>query len=783
MTVKESLSSYNRTQNVLLVEDDSSYARLVEILLGESDIIDCKITNKQSLRDSLAELQEQPHYDAVLLDLSLPDSRGFSTLEHMLGAHPSLNIIVLTGRNDKDMGLHAVKAGAQDFLVKGEFDAEDLAKSLRYAIERNQFLKKLEETQRLARIGNWECEPDKHYFMASDEVYRIFGLPPRQTKYTCQDMLNPQNPFHLFLELQKESRENKNYIQKEIWIKRLDNNEERFVTLRCSARKIEGDEYYYNGIIQDFTDLKQAHLAQKESQKRYQEIFSQSYDAIYTADLNGHLLDCNDSTAKLLNIHKEELFSHDSIHNFFFPEEQKTIFLQHLSKRTAVKDFELQIARKDDQYRFCLVSTSFGKTSEGATYNCIIRDITERKQAEELRQARDIAEQTAKVREQVIAGVSHDMRTPMNAIIGMLNLLKRTELTDDQVEYIQSIKQSSSILLGIINDILQASSIKNNNVSFESERFSPRILATNLKEMLAHKVQEKALELTYAVAENVPEYIWGDQLRLNQILYNLVGNAVKFTERGKVHFSIDKLREDETSVSLKFTVKDTGIGIPPDKLEVIFQPFTRVYQKGKVFEGTGLGLSIVKNLIELQGGSISADSIPGKGSTFFFELTFKKQGVEEDTTVVESSQSNKKESIFEQDPETTHKILIVEDHKMNQVVAQKTLEEKWSNAYIKIADNGKKAIEILRKEDFDIVLMDIQMPVMDGLEATGIIRTQLEGKNQNIPILAMTAHVLLNDDESYYRDKGINDYVLKPFEPEELFQKIDHYIGQRSVST
>ena len=772
----ESGQNYNRIKKVLLVEDDSSYARLVEILLGESDLVDCQVTNKQSLKDGMAQLRADSNFDAILLDLTLPDSNGFSTLERLLGEFPGQNIIVLTGRSDKDMGLEAVKAGAQDFLVKGEFDAEQLAKSLRYSIERNQILKRLEETQRLARIGNWECVPNRHYFSASDEVYRIFGLIPRVNKFSCAELMDEACPFHLFLQLQDETLGSSNELNKEMWIKTV-NGQSKFISIRCNANLLLNDEYFFTGVIQDFTDLKKADLEKIESQKRYQNIFSQSKDAIYSAKTSGRVIDFNLSTMTLLGLSREELTNLENVHELFFPEDKRQEFLAYIEDRIPVKDFEIQIFRKDEQYRSCLVSTSFSVNDQDE-YNSFIWDITERKQAEELRKARDIAEQTAKVREQVIAGVSHDMRTPMNAIIGLINLLLRTSLSNTQEEYIQSIKQSSKILLGIINDILQASSIKNNTITFEKERFKLHALVSNLFEMVEHKIEDKEVSLQYTIDENIPNLLWGDHLRLNQVLYNLVGNAVKFTEQGFVRLSIRKLKETEQEVSLKFTVEDSGIGIPKDKLEVIFQPFTRVYQKGKLFEGTGLGLSIVKNLIELQGGSISADSIPGHGSTFFFELAFQKQ-LQEEIDLVPKDMTLKElnGTAFVSDDNKEYRILIVEDHKMNQIVAEKTIEEKWNNAQITIAKHGKEAIQFLEAQDFDIILMDIQMPIMDGIEATEYIRNKMEGQKQKIPILAMTAHVLLTEDESFYKKKGINDYILKPFEPESLFDKIETYIS------
>jgi len=501
-----------------------------------------------------------------------------------------------------------------------------------------------------------------------------------------------------------------------------------------------------------------------KSQEHYQDVFNKSKDAIYICDLNGNLVNYNKSTANLLDISYEKLQSID-IHNLMYSHKRRNDFLVRLVAAKNVEDFEIEIERPKGERRQCLITARMMEHADFTGYTGIIRDITEQKQAESLKKARDLATQSAQMKEQFIASISHEMRTPMNAILGMSNLVIQTDLNEEQHNYISSIKQSSEILLGVVNDILQISEIQNGKVKFENKNFDLHELLNNLINVMQYKAKEKTLALELVQDDGTPQIIRGDKLRLNQILYNLVGNAVKFTDKGHVKIYVVNLNQNPYSVQIKFIVEDTGIGIPPNKVEAIFESFTRIRTKDRIYEGTGLGLSIVKNLVEQQGGKIGATSELGVGSNFFFDLIFEI-GEELETP------ADAEEFVF--DRNASIKLLLVEDHKMNQLVARKTLEKQWENIQITIANDGREAITILEKEVFDIILMDIQMPNMNGYEATQHIRQQMRPEIAQLPILAMTAHAHISQDGKF-REYGMDDYVLKPFDPEQLFKKIGQY--------
>lgn len=751
---------------VLLIEDNPGDARLVEILLEESDLADCEITHHVTLTDGMTELAKGEEFAAVLLDLTLPDSRGFETLQNLITRFPHLNVIVMTGLSDKAMGLEAVKFGAQDFLVKGAFDADLLAKTLRYSIQRNGVLKSLEETQRLAHIGNWEYCPDLQIFSASDETYRIVGLLPRQTVFTSADITTPENPFFLFTTLHREAISLGETLTKDIKIN-LQDGTVRYANIRCNI-SLDNGYWTSRGVIQDITERKQAEQEIIKSRERYQHIFTKSKDAIYICTLEGKLIDFNDATSHLFGISHAELNDIENMHHLFYPKEKEQELIMLLKTNRSVKDFAVEVTHKSKEVRRCLLTANLLVTEDFIGYNAILRDITELKQAENLRKARDFAEQSAKMKEQFIASVSHEMRTPMNAILGMSNILYSMELEEEQHNLVSSIKQSSEILLGIVNDILEVSTIQNGKVVFENKDFNIRELLDNMMSVMQYKAQEKDLYFQVILDDTIPEVLKGDKLRLSQILYNLVGNAIKFTDGGYVKIYVKKMNDILDSVQMKFIVEDTGIGIPEEKIDAVFETFTRIRTKERLFEGTGLGLSIAKNLVEQQGGKIGATSILGEGSKFFFDLLME---------VGESVEATPQEpEDLDFDDERPFRLLLVEDHKMNQLVARKTLKRQFPNIDLTIADNGQIAVDILENQTFDLILMDIQMPIMDGYEATVHIRKNMPARS-DLPILAMTAHAHIAKDKQYL-DYGMDDFVLKPFKPEELFFKIKKYILQ-----
>jgi len=391
-------------------------------------------------------------------------------------------------------------------------------------------------------------------------------------------------------------------------------------------------------------------------------------------------------------------------------------------------------------------------------------------------EAKEHAEQSAKAKEQFLANMSHEIRTPMNAIMGITDLLVDTSLTDKQLNYLDIIKSSSENLLVIINDILDLSKIESGKLVFEEGVIDPRRIIHNIVEGYRSKFEEKDLNVKIKIADTVPNTFIGDPVRFNQILLNLFTNAVKFTIDGGVIIGGDLIEESDDVVKLCFYVKDTGIGIPKEKFDSIFSSFTQATSETtRKFGGTGLGLSISKQLVEMQEGSISVESQEGIGSRFSFEIPFKKNK-EESATLKTAKLQNRpatNKPILLDSEKDTARILLAEDNEINQMLVI-TLLGQW-NVPVDTAKNGKIAVEMLQKQDYSLILMDVHMPEMDGYDATKLIRSELPSPKSEIPIIAMTASALKGEADRCL-EAGMNDYISKPFNKEVLLEKITHFL-------
>jgi len=370
-----------------------------------------------------------------------------------------------------------------------------------------------------------------------------------------------------------------------------------------------------------------------------------------------------------------------------------------------------------------------------------------------------IAEEALKFKQQFLSNMSHEIRTPMNSIVGFTNVILKTELNGKQKEYIDAIKKSGESLIILINDILDLAKVDAGKMSFNNNPFSLEESISDIFRILGVKCQEKNLEFTKKYDTSIPKTLLGDAVRLRQIILNLISNAIKFTPQGKVNISIRVVNEDTKEITVEFTVSDTGIGIPENKLNHIFNNFEQASDEiSKEYGGTGLGLSIVKQLVELQGGSLFVKSKEGEGSTFGFLMTFSKttEIVPEETTLIFNS---------ENDPQNI-KILVAEDVALNQILIKIILADFGFEC--DIAENGKIVLEKLKETEYDIILMDLQMPEMNGFETTDHIRNKM---NLQIPIIALTADVTTIDIEKS-KKVGMDDYISKPIDEELLYSKI-----------
>jgi two-component system, sensor histidine kinase len=408
----------------------------------------------------------------------------------------------------------------------------------------------------------------------------------------------------------------------------------------------------------------------------------------------------------------------------------------------------------------------------------LAQEIVSRRQSEaSLRQSQELALQAQKTQAAFLANMSHEIRTPMNGVLGTLDLLLDTELKPEQLQLAAASKRSAASLLSLLNDILDISKVESGQLTLRSSPLELADVFADVEAALAFDANSKGIELQ-CPAGLVPNTTYlGDSVRMRQILLNLVGNAIKFTDVGHVKVVCQEVSRTAQQAVLEFTVKDTGIGIAPEHQKNLFKRFTQVDNSStRRAQGSGLGLAIVKEMVELMGGKVRLHSEPGRGTEIVFSLKLGLQTVAAQTMTDQATQPTLATQTEIPPPvQQFHgKILVVEDAPMNQMVVCKVLERL--GLFSKVTNNGQEAVDLLAQEPFDLVLMDGQMPVMDGYEATALIRSgSVPGVNPNIPVVALTAHAMVGEDKKCL-NAGMNDYLTKPLDRDKLIEVLGKYL-------
>lgn len=616
----------------------------------------------------------------------------------------------------------------------------------------------------------WKSDPGLEYNYVNKSWLEFTGIKLEEALgYGWANVIH-QDDLDRFIEMTDEAKRKRDLYQIEVRYRRYDGEYRLCLVVGTPFINLDGDFEGYIGTVYDITERYQTEKRILESRAKYRSLFMNMdsayiyYKIVYDED--GQVADfifteVNEAFERFTGLTINNIIGRRYTDIFYNDE---CMLVRNVRKHEKLlsygKSVNVNEFYSDTLNRWYSVSIYSPEMDYIVT---IITDITNIKESEiKLKRAKDIAEAANKSKSEFLANMSHEIRTPINGMVGMLDLTLLTQLNDEQRDNLVTAKACANSLLNIINDVLDFSKMEAGKMSIEYVSFDIRELVEEIVKASSPRAVGKGLELSYSFSSTIPQILVGDPNRISQILNNLISNAIKFTEHGEVILSIKKLASSNGGVELKFTVSDTGIGISPEDTGRLFKSFSQIDGSfTKKYSGTGLGLVISKQLVEMMGGKIGFESEPGHGSNFYFTLHFQIGNHRIDKPSIQPPQITKTASPLN--------ILLTEDDLINQKVILKMLAEKGHT--IDLANNGAEAVDLFEPGKYDVVLMDIQMPVMDGIEAARRIREK-EAEDRVTPVIAITAYAL-NGDKEKFLALGMDGYLSKPIQMDELFSMLE----------
>ena len=655
-------------------------------------------------------------------------------------------------------------------------------KQMEQELETNR--KRLDLALEVSNTGLWDGSLISGEVYNNEQWYKQLGYQREEFDSDVDPfdhLLHPDDKKGVSEKLQDLSIGNSDIYESEFRLKAKDGSWKWILAKgKVIQRNGIGEADRFVGVHLDITERKKAEKTIKEAGDRLQTIIDGVHSLVFIKDTEGQHVLVNSFFEESFGIKREAVIGKTDLDLFSKDVAEEIMAIDaRIMRNKRPETFEMTIPHQDDSFRIHLTEKFPLFDQQGTVYGLcgLATDITHQKEIEkELQIAKQDAEAATKAKSDFLANMSHEIRTPMNAIMGMTHLALETDLTPKQEDYLKKTYNSATSLLGLINDILDFSKIEAGKMDMESVDFHLDDVLNNVSTLITIKAEEQGLDLIFQTSDSIPRFLIGDSLRLGQILINLANNAVKFTAKGSVTIETSLIEESPEKYTLQFAVKDTGIGLTKEQIGKLFKSFSQADSSTtRKFGGTGLGLTISKRLVELMNGKIWVESEPDQGSSFIFTAEFGHGN--EAKLKVRSSQKG-----FDQERLKSiqgARILLVEDNEINQQVAQEILEK--AGFVIDIAEDGRQGIVAVQKKTYDLVLMDIQMPIMDGYEATKAIRKN--PKFNDLPILAMSANAMTQDrDESMAA--GMNDHVAKPIELQQLFAALLKWIkpGDREVN-
>ncbi len=627
-------------------------------------------------------------------------------------------------------------------------------------------------------IWDWRLDTNEVYY--SPGWKRQLGYEPEELpnkQETFINLMHPEDRVQMAQHVKEYISGQSDFYEQELRLRHKD-GEWRWIRTRGFVLKNKHNiPYRMVGSHSDITDSKQYQLEIMQKEANLRSIIDNNTDANYLLNEEGLLIAYNLAFEKIWKRHSKRKLTIGTpmVHN----EVQPSFYDMWMRRfKNAIsggsKRFLTTLAYKNDVKIYETTLSPILRFEQVTGVAVVTRDVTDQRRAEEeLRKAKDRAEEATRAKSQFLSTMSHEMRTPLNAVIGLANFLLMENPRPDQVENLNTLLFSASNLLALINDILDFNKLEANKVELENVLFNFKEVIQEIKKSFKPQAQDKSIYLRFLYEDGIPNFLYGDPKRLAQILNNLISNAIKFTHEGGVYVTIEVEKDETEAVDIKFIIQDTGIGIPEEKQKMIFEQFSQASEDTtRRFGGTGLGLSITTRLLELMGSQIILESQMGEGASFSFTIRLKRPAEPP------KKPQNSENVLLDSYDLEGKKILFVEDNPINQFMARKYLE-KWK-LKIEYAENGREAvakvIDCPEEAFYDLILMDLHMPEMDGYEASRLIRMMEKEPAQLVPILALSA-ANLQDVEQKLKESGINDFLGKPFRPEDLYKKMNNFLN------